>query len=369
MIGRNLLSKDFIYGQVVIVFARWLLVLAGLLVALWNPGPLSELRVQIAVVLGVAVANFYLHAQLLRRRPTLNIVAQAASIGDILVITLLVASQGGFPSDLYIFYFPALLAISVAFPTEQTVVLTGLAMALYGLLGAVEASANVDILLLRLVAFAGVATVGNAYWRLHRDQLRDTQSRRLEAVQDLFFGQVALMWARWFVLGGAAMLVLLRAHTGAELAIGIAPVMVLLAINFFLHGRYVVEKPANQSLTLAASAVDLFLFAALYLTWPGGHALLDPYFVVLYPMVFAFALVFGSRLAIPFTSLAVLLYGGLCVSTGMQLGNMDDLKVLVLRLITLGATGGLGMCYWRLVRHGRREEAALESEPRYALAS
>jgi len=84
----------------VIVIARWLLVLEGLLVAVWRPEPLPQLRVQIAVILLVAIANFVMHAQLLRQRQTLQLVAYAASIGDLLVISLLVASQGGFASNL-----------------------------------------------------------------------------------------------------------------------------------------------------------------------------------------------------------------------------------------------------------------------------
>jgi hypothetical protein len=279
---------DLAHGQVVIVFARWLLVGAGLLVAIWNPGPLPELRLQIGVVLGVAVANFYLHAQLLRRRPALDAVAQTASVGDILVVSLLVASQGWFDSDLYVFFFPALLAISVAFPTREAAVLAGLAIALYGLLGSVHMHAASDLpLLLRLLAFAGVAVVGNAYWRLHREQIRPRPSSgddpRRESAEDLFFGQVALIWARWFLIGGAALLVLGHARSTTELVLGMLPILVLLGLNFFLHGRYLVERPANRLLTLGASGVDLVLFAALFLTWPDAQGLMDPYVVLVYP--------------------------------------------------------------------------------------
>jgi hypothetical protein len=58
-----------------------------------------------------------------------------------------------------------------------------------------------------------------------------------------------------------------------------------------------------------------------------------------------------------FTLTALLLYAGLCVATGSGVGGSAELKVLVLRLITLSAMGGLGTTYWRLVRRGRRDEA------------
>ena len=64
----------------------FLLVLLGLMIAIWNPDPLPILRVEIGVVLLVAIANFVMHAQLLRRRPQIEAVAYGASLGDLLVI-------------------------------------------------------------------------------------------------------------------------------------------------------------------------------------------------------------------------------------------------------------------------------------------
>src|SRR3989475_7438947 len=117
----RVLPTELARGQTVIVYARWLLVLVGLLVAVWNPDSLPQLRIQVGVVLTVAIANFVMHAQILRRRPTLEAVAYGASLGDLLVISLLVASQGGFGSNTFVFYFPAVLAFAVAFPTRQAI--------------------------------------------------------------------------------------------------------------------------------------------------------------------------------------------------------------------------------------------------------
>src|SRR4030088_1017523 len=124
MLMRTLVPTELARGQTVIVYARWLLVLVGLLVAVWNPDPLPQLRIQIGVILLVAIANFVMHAQLLRRRPTIEAVAYAASIGDLLCGSLLVLSQGGFSSNLFVFYLPAVLAIAVAFPTLMAAVLS-----------------------------------------------------------------------------------------------------------------------------------------------------------------------------------------------------------------------------------------------------
>ena len=158
---------DLARGQSVVVAARWLLALAGLVVALWNPGPIGELRLQIGAILFVAVANFYLHAQLLRRQPAVDAVAYAASAADLAVIGLLVISQGGFNSELYVFYFPAVLAISVAFCTRVSAVFALAAAGSYAVIalpGAIVAGSP-DLLLLRLIGMLAVAYCGNVYWR------------------------------------------------------------------------------------------------------------------------------------------------------------------------------------------------------------
>ena len=64
----RVLPTELARGQTVIVYARWLLVLVGLLVAVWSPDSLPQLRIQVGVVLLVAIANFVMHAQILRRR-------------------------------------------------------------------------------------------------------------------------------------------------------------------------------------------------------------------------------------------------------------------------------------------------------------
>lgn len=164
-------SEDLAAGQIVIVSARWILVTAGLIFALWNPGPLNELRIEIVVILVLAVANFYLHAQLLIRRPTVDNIAYLASAGDIAVITLLIVSQGGFKSDLYIFYFPALLALSVAFPRFMTLMYTLAAVGLYFLIAIASAPLDgLQVIVARLVMLAGVAVCGTMYWGLERDR-------------------------------------------------------------------------------------------------------------------------------------------------------------------------------------------------------
>ena len=177
-------QEDMAHGQIVIVTFRWILVLAGLVLTFWNPGPINELRMQLLVILLLAVGNFYLHAQLLMRRPAIDMVVYAASLADLTVITLLLIVGGGFTSSLYIFYFPAILVFSVAFPTVMTYLYAGAITALYSLIGIFSAGAtegDVQILLTRLLMFAAVAFCGNLYWRIEGKRRRAA----VEAQQEL----------------------------------------------------------------------------------------------------------------------------------------------------------------------------------------
>lgn len=172
-------SEDLALGQTVIVTARWILVGSGLLLALWNPGPIGELRIQIMTILLLAMANFYLQAQLLMKRPAITEVIYAASAADLLVITVLIITGGGFESSMYIFYFPAILAFSVAFPTILTAIFVAAIMFVYAAicLFTPQLGADVEqIVVVRLVIIAAVAMCSNQYWRIER-------ARRAAAVE------------------------------------------------------------------------------------------------------------------------------------------------------------------------------------------
>ena len=166
------LAEELTHGQHVVVAARWILVGAGLLLALWNPEAMPELRVQIALILGLAMANFFLHSRLLMGKPIPPVVAYAATGIDIAVISVLVIADGGLASGLYVFYFPALLALSVAFRTEVTAVFAASAIGLYGLIGLPSAVGAEDgaALVTRMLMLAAIAVCGNVYWRVERDR-------------------------------------------------------------------------------------------------------------------------------------------------------------------------------------------------------
>lgn len=174
--------EDMQYGQIVTITARWILVMAGVLLVLWNPEPLGQMRFQILVLLLLAVANFNLHAQLLRKRPAKALIWYAASVGDLIVITTLVATTGGFDSNIFTFFFPAVLALSVAFSTAITFLFTGSLMAVYFMIGmaTLPDSGDFQILLVRLLMIAAVAMSGNLYWRLEGQRRHEAEQTQAE---------------------------------------------------------------------------------------------------------------------------------------------------------------------------------------------
>ena len=177
-VARSGSDDDLDHGQIVIITTRWILVVAGLLFALWNPAPIAQLRVQIAGVLALAALNFYLHAQVLMRRPVSSRTVYAASVADVCIITLLILMQRGFASQLYVFYLPAIVAFSVAFRPATTFAFAAGTIALYtivsvgSLIGtpAPLAEGDVQVLVARLLMMAAVAACGGLYRQIEGDR-------------------------------------------------------------------------------------------------------------------------------------------------------------------------------------------------------
>lgn len=170
-------SEDLAYGQTVLVWARWILIGTGLLLSFWSPTDLLTLQVELAAIIALAFGNFYLHVQLLRGHPALDNVVYAASVADISVVTALVLVQHGYPSPVFIFYFAAVVGISVAFPTLLTAAYTSVVVGVYGIIALATAPAeDYPAVFTRLLMIAAVAVCGNVF-------ARSESRRRAEAIR------------------------------------------------------------------------------------------------------------------------------------------------------------------------------------------
>jgi len=172
-------SEDLFYGQAVIVWARWILIATGLVLSFWDPKSLSLLQIQLAAIIALAFGNFYLHVQLLRGHPAIDRVVYAASAADLAVVTTLVIAQGGYSSPVFVFYFAAVLGLSVAFPAILTALYTSAVIVVYGVVCLVTSDGSVSELsavFTRLLMIAAIAVCGALF-------ARSESHRRAEAIR------------------------------------------------------------------------------------------------------------------------------------------------------------------------------------------
>ena len=185
-----------------------------------------------------------------------------------------------------------------------------------------------------------------------------------EAAEDVFFGQVVMIFARWFVILGGVILMLWSATTVQELSSTVPFVVALMAMNFFVHGRYLLERPANRTLLIALSFLDLAIITGIISIWKGQVGLRSEFFVFYYPVLAAFAFVFPPKLSLAFAAAALGAYTAVVFLSDPALAYRPvDLEVFAVRLITMATMTFLGTYYWRVQRNRRRAAAPRAERP------
>ena len=146
----------------------------------------------------------------------------------------------------------------------------------------------------------------------------------------------------------------------------LVPVVGLVGLNFYLHGRYLSQRPANPLLITLASLMDIGVITAVVVVWSVQTGLVSPFFTLFYPVLLAFAFVMPARSTAVYTVATLAAYVGAVLI--VQLGNgdsafldVDEVKRLVVRLITLASMGGLGAYYWRIQRSRRPADSPPQS--------
>ena len=141
--------------------------------------------------------------------------------------------------------------------------------------------------------------------------MQEVRSIPQEAAEDVSFGQVVMIWARWFLIAAGVLLTLWVATEADKLAFAIIPVVALVTVNFYLHGRYLTERPANAALITVVGLIDLAIITTAVLVWPGGSkGIFSPFFVLYFPVIMAFAFVMPRKATVVFTGLTVVAYVG-----------------------------------------------------------
>lgn len=191
---------------------------------------------------------------------------------------------------------------------------------------------------------------------MQQNPLQQVLAPNPEAKEDLFYGQLVIIVARWFLIFAGVLLALWSANNVSAITLPIAGMIVLMAMNFYLHARYLMKQPINGGLVYLSSVVDCAIITAIVAFWSQGQGtgLASPFFVFYYGTLLAFALVFPPRVTLSHTLMVLTLYlAVVLVISGF--GDLDAQKALLERLVTLGTTAGLGAYFWRIQRGRRRQ--------------
>lgn len=199
---------------------------------------------------------------------------------------------------------------------------------------------------------------------------RAVPSQAQEAAEDVFFGQIAIIWARWFLIAAGMLVALSSTSNDTQFYLGIASITILMTINFFAHGRYMMGKPINKLMLLTSSLVDLTVITTLVIFWGDGRSGINSnFFVLYYPLLFSWALVFSPRVTIGFSVIAISLYITACLIVALpnppSLVSPQGFNTLASHIITLGAMSGLGTYYYRRQRDSLRALIASKPAPAF----
>ncbi len=191
-----------------------------------------------------------------------------------------------------------------------------------------------------------------------------------DAKEDVFFGQVVTIGARWFLIVAGMIMLMWTAveeRQAGILLLGVAPLIALTGLNFFLHGSYLLGRPLNSNFILLTSLLDIAVITLLVLLWPGQRGLDNQFFIFYYPAVLAFAFSMPRKIEVAFTVVAIVAYSAAVLPYFDYSGFIEvqhDFKSLLIRLIALGAVGGLGNYYFRIYRSRRKGAMPAGSLPR-----
>jgi len=86
-----------------------------------------------------------------------------------------------------------------------------------------------------------------------------------------------------------------------------------MGMNFFSHARYLTGKPINKSLLLLANLVDIGVITVLVAFWSDQTGLNSNFYILYYPVLFAWALVFSPSITSLFSLITLTAYCATCL--------------------------------------------------------
>ena len=110
--------------------------------------------------------------------------------------------------------------------------------------------------------------------------MREIRTVAQEAAEDIYFGQLVMIWARWFLIAAGVILALWNVDDSGEAVLAIVPVVGLVGLNFYLLGRYLAQRPANPLLITLASLMDIGVITVVVVAWSGQTGLGSAFFTL-----------------------------------------------------------------------------------------
>jgi signal transduction histidine kinase len=170
-------EADLQYGLIVIIWARWSIVIFAFILSLYRAEEMFTLMLTIVGLLAVALINFVLHTRILSKQPVEIKWVYSASIVDICLISLITGLEGGLYTNVFLYYYPAVLGFALVFPGAVTILLTIAVITLYSgicLLAStpsIQFNGDESIFIFRLAALLGIVIVGNRYRSVERQRM------------------------------------------------------------------------------------------------------------------------------------------------------------------------------------------------------
>ena len=170
-------ETDLQYGLIVIIWARWSIVIFAFINSLYRAEEMSTLMLTIVGLLAVALINFVLHTRILSKQAVEAKWVYLASIVDICLISLITGLEGGLHTNVFLYYYPAVLGFALVFPGAVTILLTIAVITLYSGIcllfstPSLQFNGDESIFIFRLAALLGIVIVGNRYRSVERQRM------------------------------------------------------------------------------------------------------------------------------------------------------------------------------------------------------
>ena len=184
---------DYRYTQRIAVVVRWFLLAAWLFVLNYRVEADSTLFILDGMGVALIAVNGYVHWRLWRGRPGTRAYVLALSIMDLSIITAGIGITSRFDNTFFVFYYPALLGLSLVFSSRRLsfAAVTAVAAAYLAISLALDPGISVEnreerVLTVRIVTMFAVVAAANLMVRLETSRRREAvEAERARAQENL----------------------------------------------------------------------------------------------------------------------------------------------------------------------------------------